>query len=71
MTCAVPGHPQVDADGHVVYDRPPKQARLTEAELKAKSRTALRARWNAGLDVFWTRHGKVIHVPAGKARKPW
>ncbi len=65
------GHPQVEADGHVVYDRPPKQARLTEAELKAKSRTALRARWNAGLDVFWTRHGKVIHVPAGKARKPW
>ena len=69
------GHAQVTQDGRTVYDRPPKQARLTEAELKAKSRAALRARWNAGLDVFWTKGRgagrKVIHVPAGKARKPW
>lgn len=69
------GHPQVEAGGHAVYDRPPKQARLTEAELKAKSRAALRARWNAGLDVFWTKGRgagrKVIHVPAGTNRRPW
>jgi hypothetical protein len=65
------GHPQVTQDGRTLYDRPPKRRRLTDEELRAKSRAALRARWNAGLDVFWTRHGKVIHIPAGKARKPW
>ena len=30
------GHPTVESDGHVVYDRPPRQHRLTEQELKAK-----------------------------------
>ena len=64
-------HPQVTRDGRVTFDRPPFQARLTKEELKAKSRIILRERWNAGLDVFWTRRGKVIHVPAGEGRKPW
>jgi hypothetical protein len=65
------GHPKVEQDERTIYDRPPKVPRLTEEELRAKSRAALRARWNAGLDVFWMRHGKVIHVVAGKGRKPW
>jgi hypothetical protein len=30
------GHPTVTSDSHVVYDRPPRQHRLTEAELRAK-----------------------------------
>lgn len=32
------GHPTVSSDGEVVYDRPPIQARLTPAELRAKDR---------------------------------
>jgi len=64
-------HPQVTQNGRATFDRPPFQARLSETELKTKSRIRLRERWNAGLDVFWTRHGKVIHVPAGEGRKPW
>lgn len=68
------GHPKVEQDG-TIYDRPPKRRRLTDEELRVKSRAALRARWNAGLPVFWTKGRgpgrKVIHVPAGKARKPW
>lgn len=32
------GHPTVEDDGHVVYDRPPLVHRLTEDELKAKDR---------------------------------
>lgn len=32
------GHPVVTQDGHVIYDRPPKQHRLSEAELRAKAR---------------------------------
>lgn len=31
-------HPSVDDDGHVVYDRPPLVHRLTDEELKEKSR---------------------------------
>jgi len=65
------GHPSVTQNEQTIYDRPPKVPRLTEEELRAKSSAALRARWNAGLDVFWMRHGKVIHVRAGKGRKPW
>jgi hypothetical protein len=30
------GHPSVTDDGHVIYDRAPRQHRLTEAELAAK-----------------------------------
>lgn len=30
------GHPTVESDGHVIYDRPPRQHRLTEDELKVK-----------------------------------
>lgn len=30
------GHPTVEVDGAVVYDRPPVAPRLSEAELKAK-----------------------------------
>ena len=29
------GHPSVTSDGAVIYDRPPRQHRLTEDELKA------------------------------------
>lgn len=32
------GHPFVDEDGVIIYDRPPKARRLTEEELKAKAR---------------------------------
>jgi hypothetical protein len=69
------GAPSVTQDGRTIYSRPPKRRRLTDAELRDKSRALLRARWNAGLPVFWTKGRgvgrKVIHVPAGKARKPW
>jgi hypothetical protein len=30
------GHPTVKSSGRFVYDRPPKQARLTKAEMDAK-----------------------------------
>ena len=64
-------HPQVTQDGRAIFDRPPFQPRLSAEQLRAKSRIALRERWNAGLDVFWTKGGKVVHVPAGERRKPW
>ena len=32
------GHPSVTQAGHVIYDRPPKQHRLSEPELRAKAR---------------------------------
>lgn len=35
------GHPEVTSNGETVYDRAPRQHRLTEEELRAKSR----ARW--------------------------
>ena len=57
------GHPQVTLGGRTVYDRPPKAARLTDAELKAKSRAILRARLAAGLTVYFMRHGKVMVIP--------
>jgi hypothetical protein len=47
----------------VIYDRPPKVARLTEAELRTKSRAILRQRLAAGLTVYFMRHGKVIRIP--------
>ena len=63
--------PHVERDGKVKYDRPPFQARLTKGELAAKSRIIMRERWNAGLAVFFTRHGKVIRIPPGHDRRPW
>jgi hypothetical protein len=65
------GHPSVSQGERTVYDRAPIRPRLTEEELRAKSHRTLIERWNAGLDVFWTRHGRVVHVPAGKRRRPW
>lgn len=65
------GHPEVQLGERIIYDRPPKQARLTEAELKAKSRMTMRERWNAGLAVFFTRNGKTIRIPPSTKRKPW
>ena len=41
------GHPQVTVNGEITYDRPPKLARLTEAQLKAKCRISMARRWDA------------------------
>lgn len=57
------GHPKVEQGGRTVYDRAPKAARLTAAELAAKSRAILRQRLAAGLTVYFTRGGKVIRIP--------
>ena len=57
------GHPQVTQGGRTIYDRAPKAARLTEEELKAKSRAILRERLAAGLTVYFMRHGKVMRIP--------
>ena len=64
------GHAQVTVNGEVTYDRPPKVARLTEAQLKAKSRIIMARRWAAGEAIFWTKGRgagrKVMHIPAGR-----
>lgn len=57
------GRPQVTLGGRTVYDRAPKAARLTAAELAAKSRAILRQRLAAGLTVYFMRGGKVIRIP--------
>jgi hypothetical protein len=57
------GHPQVSVGGHVTYDRPPKAARLTAQELKAKSQATMRIRLAEGLTVYFMRHGKVMVIP--------
>jgi hypothetical protein len=57
------GHPKVEQAARTLYDRPPKAARLTEQELKAKSRAILRARLAAGLTVYFFKHGKIIRIP--------
>jgi len=57
------GHPQVKLDRRTIYDRPPKAARLTAEELKAKSRAILRERLAEGLTVYFFKHGKVIRIP--------
>jgi hypothetical protein len=59
------GHPEVHQGERVIYDRPPKVGRLSEAELKLKSRALLRARLAAGLTVYFMKNGK-IHVIPGK-----
>lgn len=38
------GHPMVSSGGDTVYDRPPKQRRLTEQELKEQRRHGIRHR---------------------------
>jgi hypothetical protein len=57
------GHPKVTLGERVVYDRPPKAARLTAEELKAKSRAILRMRLAEGLTVYFMRGGKVMRIP--------
>jgi hypothetical protein len=57
------GHPKVTLGERVVYDRPPKAARLTAEELKAKSRAILRMRLAEGLSVYFTKGGKVYRIP--------
>lgn len=59
------GHPSVTVGERTVYDRPPKVGRLSEQELKLKSRAILRARLLAGLTVYFMKNGKV-HVIPGK-----
>jgi hypothetical protein len=57
------GHPAVTLGERTVYDRPPKQRRLTDAELKAKSR----ARWQALPDALkgWIYWNKTLRGKAG------
>jgi hypothetical protein len=57
------GHPKVTLGERVVYDRPPKAARLTAEELKAKSRATMRMRLAEGLTVYFMRGGKVMVIP--------
>jgi len=57
------GHPQVKLGDRTVYDRPPKAARLTKEELRAKSRAILRQRLAEGLTVYFMRGGKVMRIP--------
>ena len=64
------GHPQVTVDGRTVYDRAPKVNRLTEDELRAKSRAILRMRLAAGLTVYFMRNGKVMVIPGKNEPHP-
>ena len=57
------GHPTVTQDGRVIFDRDPKVHRLTEAELRVKSRAIMRKRIAEGLTVYFMRHGKVMVIP--------
>ena len=57
------GHPQVTQDGRKIYDRPPKAARLSKEELRAKSRATLRMRLAEGLTVYFFKHGKLMRIP--------
>jgi hypothetical protein len=57
------GHPRVTAGERTVYDRPPKAGRLTEEELRVKSRAILRQRLAEGLTVYFMRGGKVMRIP--------
>lgn len=59
------GHPKVTLGDRTVYDRAPKAARLSEAELRAKSRAILRMRLAEGLTVYFYKNGR-IHVIPGK-----
>lgn len=64
------GHPEVHQMGHYNYDRPPKVHRLTEAELRIKSRAILRERLAAGLTVYFMRNGKVMRIPGRNEPHP-
>ena len=64
------GHPSVSVDGRTVYDRAPKVNRLTEQELKLKSRALLRARLAAGLTVYFMKHGKLMVIPGKNEPHP-
>lgn len=57
------GHPAVTLGGRTVYDRPPKQRRLTDEELRAKSR----ARWPLLPDALkgWIYWHKTLRGRAG------
>jgi len=57
------GHPSVTAGGDQVFDRPPKVGRISEYELKIKSRALLRMRLAAGLTVYFMKNGKVHVIP--------
>jgi hypothetical protein len=57
------GHPEVHVGEVQRYDRPPKVHRLTEQELRIKSRAILRERLAAGLTVYFMKNGKVIRIP--------
>jgi len=57
------GHPTVKSGLETIYDRPPKVRRLTEQELKAKSRAIMRMRIALGQTVYFMRHGKVMVIP--------
>jgi hypothetical protein len=62
------GHPVVTQGARTLHDRAPKVHRLTESELRAKSRLRTRALIAAGLPWFFTRDGKVIRVPGRNDR---
>jgi hypothetical protein len=57
------GHPHVTRGTRDIYDRPPKRHRLTEAELKAKSRL----RWPSLPDRLkgWIYWNKTVRGRAG------
>lgn len=59
------GHPRLLAgEGDmVIRDREPKVHRLTEAELRAKSRAIFRMRLAAGLTVYFMRNGRIMVIP--------
>lgn len=57
------GHPQLRQGERVIFYREPHVHRLTEAELKIKSRAILRIRLAEGLTVYFMRNGKVHIIP--------
>lgn len=57
------GHAMVEQGGRLIFDRPPKAARLTAAELRVKSRAIFRQRLAEGLSVYFMRGGKVMRIP--------
>lgn len=57
------GHPKVALGHRTIYDRPPRQHRLDEEELKAKSRAVQAMRIMLGLPVFYKLHGKIMVIP--------
>jgi len=64
------GHPTVAQGGRTLHDRPPKVHRLSEVELRAKSRATMRARIAAGLTVYFMKDGKVRVIPGKNDTHP-